>query len=310
MSSRRLFLKQAAIGSALSVIPTWAKAASADEFVKLSILHTNDMHSRVDSFDLNHSKYPGMGGLAKRAAVINTIISQEEHVLLFDAGDIFQGTPYFNEYGGSVELAAMNKMKYDAVTIGNHDFDMGIEHLADSIKSVNFPYLNANYSFKKTPLNDLIPPYQIFEKAGLKIGVFGLGVELQGLVDSKLYSQTKYFDPLEAALKISAHLKHSLHCDLVVCLSHLGYAYEHDKISDIKLAKKSKNIDLIIGGHTHTFLEKPTIIKNAIKHSTIVNQVGWAGLFLGQIDFYFHPKIKFPIFSPKVHFLDNNLALG
>lgn len=310
MSSRRSFIKQIAIGGALTSIPSWLKATEKQQMVKLTILHTNDMHSRVDSFEANHSTYPGMGGLAKRAAVINNIRSKEEHVLLFDAGDIFQGTPYFNEYGGSVELAAMDKMKYDAVTIGNHDFDMGIEHLAESIKSVNFPYLNANYELKHTPLNSLVEPYQIFEKAGLKIGVFGLGVELQGLVASKLYSQTKYIDPVEKANQISTHLKHSLQCDLVVCLSHLGYSYEHDKISDIKLAQKSKNIDLIIGGHTHTFLEKPTVIKNAKNHSTIVNQVGWAGLFLGQIDFYFHPKIKFPIFSPKVHFLDNNAPLG
>jgi 5'-nucleotidase len=304
MSSRRSFLKQVVVGGTLTAIPNWAKAIGDEEVVKLTILHTNDMHSRIDSFPDNHSTYPGMGGLAKRSAVINKVRSQEEHVLLFDAGDIFQGTPYFNEYGGSIELTAMNKMQYDAVTIGNHDFDMGIDHLANSIKSVNFPYLNANYSFKETPLNEIVPPYQIFEKAGLKIGVFGLGVELQGLVDSKLYSQTKYLDPIEISNKISEHLKHSLHCDLVVCLSHLGYTYNDSQVSDLILAQKSKNIDLIIGGHTHTFLEKPTIVKNAKNHSTIVNQVGWAGLFLGQIDFYFHPKIKFPIFSPKVHFLD------
>ena len=306
ITNRRTFLKTSLAGAALIGLPSWLRGSDYLSIKKLCILHTNDMHSRIEAFPANHNRYPNQGGMMRLAAKVAEIRTQEPNVLLFDAGDIFQGTPYFNEYGGELELKLMEKMKYDAVTIGNHDFDGGITHLAESVKKVPFNYLNANYGFASTPLNGLIPPYQLFEKEGIKIGVFGIGIELAGLVAPKLYSQTRYNDPLSAALKISYYLKHSLHCDLVICLSHLGYSYRSKKLSDKKLALKSKNIDLIIGGHTHTFLDQPTQIKNAKNHYTTIVQAGWSALQLGQLNYYFHSETKSSIWQNKVHFLDNH----
>jgi 5'-nucleotidase len=211
-------------------------------------------------------------------------------VLLLDAGDVFQGTPYFNYYGGELELKLMSMMKYDLATLGNHDFDNGIEGFYSQLPHANFDFVSANYDFKNTALDTHIKPYKIFHKDGIKIGVFGLGIELKGLVDKKNYKETVYNDPIEIAQDITRILRKEQKCDLVICLSHLGYQYKNNdenKISDLKLAQKTQDIDLIIGGHTHTFLDKPTIVKNAVGNEVLVNQVGCYGLYLGRIDFYF-----------------------
>jgi 5'-nucleotidase len=230
------------------------------DLVKVTILHTNDVHSRIDPFPANDPKYPGMGGVARRAAIISAIRKKEKNVLLLDAGDIFQGTPYFNLYGGKPELQLMSQMGYDAATIGNHDFDNGIEGLAAHLPDMNFPFLNVNYNFKDTPLQNKTLPYKIFKKGGIKIGVFGIGIELKGLVDPKLYGNTLYEDPMVHAERISVLLKNDYKCDLVICLSHLGYRYNDPKISDEIFAKQSAGIDLIIGGHTLS-LTNPSVIQ-------------------------------------------------
>jgi len=180
-------------------------------------------------------------------------------------------------------------MKYDIATIGNHDFDNGIDGLFGQLPNASFEFVNANYDFKNTILNGVIKPYQIIHKNGIKVGVFGLGIELEGLVDKNNYKETVYNNPLEIAQDLSRILKEDKKCDLIICLSHLGYQYKNDeqKISDLKLASLTKNIDLIIGGHTHTFLDKPTVVKNSVGKEVIVNQVGCYGLNLGRIDFFF-----------------------
>ena len=254
---------------------------------KITILHTNDVHSRIEPFPLDGGKYQGLGGIAKRSTLIEKIRKEEKNVLLFDCGDILQGTPYFNFYKGSIEFELMNKMRYDAGTIGNHDFDAGIEKLSEHLKSSNFQMLNCNYGFKNTPLSSSIDPYKIFEKDNLRIGVFGVGIKLDGLVPAALIGETQYNDPLENANKTANVLKNELQCDLVVCLSHLGYKYESKKVSDVVLAQNSSDIDLILGGHTHTFLEVPSSIKNKKGKEVLVNQVGWAGIRLGRLDFHF-----------------------
>jgi len=288
MSNRRAFLKVLGGSAALiglSGIPF--DLLAKQDLVKLTILHTNDVHSHIDPFPDNDPKYPGMGGVARRAALIKKIRAEEQHVLLLDVGDIFQGTPYFNMYGGEVELKMMSEMGYDASTIGNHDFDNGMDGLLKQLPNANFPLLCSNYDFSDTPLNNKTQPYKIFEKGGIKIGVFGLGIELQGLVDKKLYGNTIYNDPVVKAKYYSQLLKEEKKCDLVICLSHLGYKYKEEKISDEILAKQSRNIDLILGGHTHTFLDEPVRYKNADGKEILVAQVGWAGIKLGRIDYYF-----------------------
>jgi len=180
-------------------------------------------------------------------------------------------------------------LKYDLATIGNHDFDNTIEGLYKQLPNANFNFVSANYDFKNTVLDTHIKPYQIFKKDGIKIGVFGLGIQLEGLVGKKMYKETKYLDPVEISQDMSRILKDEQQCDLVICLSHLGYYNKRNpkRISDLNLAKVTKNIDLIIGCHSHTFLPKPTIVKNADHQNMLVNQVGCYGINVGRIDFYF-----------------------
>ncbi len=292
MSNRRNFIKQIASISALSLYkPTQILAENNLEH--LCIMHTNDVHSHIDPFPKNHKKYPGMGGVAKRAKLIQEIRSKCQHTLLLDAGDMFQGTPYFNYFGGELEFKLMNAMKYDAATIGNHDFDNGIDSLAHQVKSATFKILNANYNFKKTPMNGLTQPYKIFNKGKFKIGVFGIGIELKGLVNPKMFGNTIYNNPINVA-KYQAEFLKKKGCNLIICLSHLGLKYTSKKVSDIILAEKCSYIDIVIGGHTHTFLNKPIEINSKIAGKTYINQVGWAGINLGIIDVYIKNKSSKP----------------
>jgi 5'-nucleotidase len=287
-SSRRKFIRQSIYGGIgiIGLKSFGLEALAAKETVKITFLSTNDVHSHIDPFPMNDPKYPGLGGVARRAALIKDIRAKEQHVLLLDAGDIFQGTPYFNLYGGELEFKLMSEMGYDASTIGNHDFDNGLHGLVKQLPHAAFPFINCNYDFSDTVMSGKTIPYKIFYKDGIKIGVFGIGIELDGLVDKRLYGNTRYLDPVQKAAEMSLLLKKELKCDLVVCLSHLGYSYESRKISDVVLAKQSRDIDLIIGGHTHTFLEKPVTFANRDGKEIIVSQVGWAGIQLGKITFH------------------------
>jgi 5'-nucleotidase len=282
---RRDFIQTTIAGAAmLHISPALASVTAAVK--KITILHTNDVHSHIDPFPATDPKNPNLGGVSRRAALIESIRKENKNVLLLDAGDIFQGTPYFNYYGGEPELKLMSMLKYDLATMGNHDFDNGIDGFKKVLPHANFDFVSANYDFRNTILDDIVKPYKIFNMDGVKIGIFGLGVELAGLVDKKLYKETVYLDPVEIATQITSELKNVHKCELIICLSHLGYAYKDEKISDIKLAGMTRDIDLIIGGHTHTFLDKPTVVKNADSKDVLVNQVGCYGINLGRIDFY------------------------
>ena len=284
MSNRRKFIKNFGLG-AVGLTMINHELIAQEDVKRITILHTNDMHSRIEPF--SSGSFKGIGGMAQRSSIINEIRKKEKNVLLFDAGDIFQGTPYFNFYGGELEFKLMSQMKYDAATLGNHDFDNGLDGLKKQLKHASFPFVCANYDFSKTILKNSFKPYKIFLKDGVKIGVFGIGVELNGLVPKELYKETKYLDPLVEANKISDKLKNKMGCDLIVCLSHLGLMYNSNKVSDLVIAQKSKNIDLIIGGHTHSFLEKPILETNLDGKKVIINQVGWGGINIGKIDFIF-----------------------
>jgi len=253
---------------------------------RLTVLHTNDVHSRIDPFPMDGSANQGLGGVAARAEIIEKIRREEEHVLLLDAGDIFQGTAYFNFYKGEPEIKAMSSMGYEAAAIGNHDFDAGLENLAMQLTNhAKFPMLVSNYDFSGTPMEYKYQPYKIFKKGKIKIGVFGLGIEMAGLVSENLSAGAKYLDPVLKGNEMAYKLKKEKNCDLIICLSHLGYQYSDNKVSDKRLANETENIDLIIGGHTHTFLPAPVVLKNRKGDDVIVNQVGWAGINLGRLDF-------------------------
>jgi 5'-nucleotidase len=287
---RRHFIQQLSSGAMLlgtGAFPFQAYGSEHAEIVKLTILHTNDVHSRIDPFPMDGTRNQGTGGAARRASLIKKIRKEEQNILLLDAGDIFQGTPYFNFYNGELEMKLMSEMGYDAATIGNHDFDAGMENLVKQLKNATFPLINANYDFNDTVMKGHTMPHKIFQKQGVKIGVFGVGIEMKGLVADNLCIGARYLDPLSIANKTAAFLKDEAKCDYVICLSHLGYSYKENKIDDIKLATNSKNIDLIIGGHTHTFLDKPVVQKNLDSKPVLVNQVGWAGIMLGRIDVFF-----------------------
>ena len=288
---RREFLKNSIVGAAglgLLGLPTFSEAKSKTK--KLVILHTNDMHSRIDPFPNDGRANGGMGGMARRAALIKQIRAKEKNVLLLDSGDIFQGTPYFNFFGGELEYKLMSQMGYDAATLGNHDFDNGLTGLQKQLPNATFPFLISNYDFSETILKDKFQPYKVFVKDEMKIGVFGLGIDLKGLVGEDMYGKTVYLDPVQKAKEMVKVLRQEQECNLVICLSHLGYKYETDKIDDRKLAAQVGGIDLILGGHTHTFLEKPDTVISPGGEETIINQVGWGGINLGRIDIEFSSK--------------------
>lgn len=277
---RRKFIKQTSAGIALASLGGLTLQSCETRQRHITILHTNDTHSHIEPFEANHQRYAGQGGVARRAVVIEQIRKENPNTLLLDAGDIFQGTPYFNYFGGEIELKLMSMLKYDLATIGNHDFDNSIEGLYKQLPNAKFDFVCANYDFKNTVLDTHVKPYKIFYKDGIKVGIFGLGIELNGLVSPDLYKETKYIDPVGVAQDISKKLKETEQCNLVICLSHLGYNYSRnpEKISDLKLAAATKDIDLIIGGHTHTFLPKPTLVKNLNDENMLVNQVGAYGI--------------------------------
>ncbi|MBK6362926.1 MAG: metallophosphatase [Saprospiraceae bacterium] len=292
--NRRIFLKQAGISSLIlstSAHELWALTGEPD-IVQLTILHTNDVHSRIEAFPMDGSKNQGLGGTAKRASLIKKIRKEQKNVILLDAGDIFQGTPYFNFYLGEVEMKVMSAMGYDAGTIGNHDFDAGVEGLVRQLPHAEFPLLIANYNLSDSLLNGKTKEYKIFVKSGIRIGVFGVGIDVKGLVPKELCEGVVYQDPVQKAQQMATFLKNDEKCDYVICLSHLGYKYNENKVSDTVMAAETSDIDLIIGGHTHTFLNEPVAAANKSGKVVHITQVGWAGIILGRIDVFFERNRK------------------
>lgn len=314
---RKEFLKYIGGGSlALTLAPNLLLAEqfdliSQESAHKLTILHTNDQHSRIEPFDASYTKNPNQGGFARRASLISKIRNEEKNVLLLDSGDIFQGTPYFNFFGGELEFKLMSMMRYDASTMGNHDFDNGLQGFLKVLPNAKFPFICSNYDFKNTILEGKTEAYKIFMKNGIKIGIFGVGVELDGLVGKKNYGETVYQNPVEMAQHYADFLRNDKKCDLVICLSHIGFDYQDqpDKISDKHLAARTSGIDLILGGHTHTFLPEPLIFQNKDHKNVIVNQVGWAGILLGRLDFYFDKNRNVKNISWNNQLIDENIIV-
>ena len=285
---RRRFIRNVAAGTAgitLGAVPY--ELFAHEDFTTISILHTNDIHSHIEPFTDTDDRYANRGGLARIAKLATFERQKNPNTLLLDAGDMFQGTPYFNYFKGELMLKVMSEAGYDASTIGNHEFDNGLQGIKDPLPNAEFPIISSNYDFSDTILSGSFPEYKIFKRDGVKIGIYGVGIELENLVGKKNYGATVYNDPLVVAQKMESFLKNDKNCDLVICLSHLGLRYRDNKVSDMDLAAETSYTDLIIGGHTHTYLEKPLEEKNKLGQPVIVNQAWWAGLVVGKIDFVF-----------------------
>lgn len=302
---RRAFIRDASLTLAgVGLLPGAAFPIGNSQEPQLTILHTNDVHSRLDPFPANAGSMAGLGGAARRAALVQQIRATEEHVLLLDAGDMLQGTPYFNFFDGKPEFQAMQAMRYDAATLGNHDFDGGLGLLQRRLPELGFPILCTNYQFRNALLGEWIKPWQVFERGSIRIGVYGLGIRLDGLVPANLHDGTLYLDPVEAANNAAHHLRHAMNCHFVICLSHLGYAYRDGRISDQTLASRIRGTDLIIGGHTHTLLERPMIQTDMDGCPIRIAQVGWGGAWLGRIDVRFSRRLRWKHISGSCHLVD------
>ncbi len=258
-----------------------------DDDFRLVVLHTNDTHSRMDPFPMDGGRFAGLGGAARRATLIRRVREANEHVLLLDSGDIFQGTPYFNFFGGEIEFRAMTAMGYDVATLGNHDFDNGVDGLVATLPEAGFEFVSANYDVGGSALAGHVEPWTVREFDGVRVGIFGLGIAFEKLVLASLHEGVRYTDPITAARAACRELRAG-GCSLVICLSHLGYEYRSsDRPSDLTLAEAVPEIDLILGGHTHTFLDEAVVFGQGRTGFTVVNQVGWGGMRLGRVDVTF-----------------------
>ena len=256
---------------------------SAQKTKQLVILQTSDTHSRIEPIAVNAAaRYAGMGGTVRRATFIKEARKINPNLLLFDCGDISQGTPYYNLFQGEVEVKMMNLMGYDAMTIGNHEFDFGLENMARLFRMANFPVVCSNYDVTGTVLEGLVKPYTTFNRNGLKIGVFGLAPKMEGLVQADKCEGVVYNDPIEVAQKMADLLKNEEDCDVVICLSHLGYQLKNAPC-DEELAQKTNHIDAILGGHTHTFMKEPAVYLNKDGQNVPVMHTGKSGIYVGML---------------------------
>ncbi len=291
MIDRKTFLKQSAVvgaGLTLAGLKPMLGYSRNPGMKLITIMHTNDTHARIDPFPAGSGSLAGLGGAARRMALINKIRDKYPHNLLLDAGDTFQGTPYFNYYNGALDFKLMSMMGYDASTIGNHEFDNAVEGFVEVAPKAKFPFVSSNYDFIDAPeMAQFIREQLVLHVNGVKVGIFGLGVDFRNLVLPHLHKGVIYYDPVLVSEQMVRRLRTEQQCDLVICLSHIGYQYSDGRVSDVVVANEVDGIDLIIGGHTHTLLDEPVIIEKQGKEPTIISQVGHAGVVLGQIDFEF-----------------------
>ena len=248
---------------------------------QLVILHTNDTHSCIMPLNPNlaDTALAGRGGFLRRMALIEDERAKTPGLLLIDSGDFSQGSPYYNFYKGEVEVELMNRMGYDVATIGNHEFDFGLENMARIFRMAKFPIVCANYDFTGTSVEGLVKPYTIIKRNGLKIGLFGLSPQPKGLVDTTKFVGVKYLDPVETARRMAALLKKK--CDVVICVSHLGW--EDEELTDQMLVPATRDIDIVLGGHSHTYMKTLQYVKNVDGKDVPVDQNGKHGIWIGRI---------------------------
>lgn len=257
----------------------------------LVVLHTNDTHSCIMPLNPNlaDTAVAGRGGFLRRVAMIKEERAKNPDLLLIDSGDFSQGSPFYTMFKGDVEVGLMNLMGYDAATIGNHEFDFGLENMARIFKMAKFPVVCANYDFTGTCVEGLVKPYVIIKRNGLKIGLFGLSPQLEGLVDLSKCKGVTYLDPVEVGNRVAAELKHDKKCDVVICVSHLGWL-RPDEMGDQKLLASSKDIDLVLGGHSHSYFKALRYVNNADGKAVPVDQNGKNAMYVGKLTLSFDKK--------------------
>jgi len=301
MITRRRFLKGSIVGglvmasprSAFNLLSTPAWSALAAPLLEvqpgetlITILHTNDTHSQIDPLPANDRLYPDKGGVARRATLVKRVRKENPNTLLIDAGDVFQGTPYFNFYRGEVEYKAMSLIGYDVVTLGNHDFDNGVDALAAAMKFANFDFVSANYDVRGTPLESRVKPCVVRVVGGVRVGLFGMGVSPDNLITPANFKGVTYNDPIKPVKEVIGILRGRERCTLVIGMSHLGY-YPNPRegeVGDSQVAAQVDGIDFIASGHTHTFMKQPVLTKTPSGGNTIIYQVGRSGIYVGRID--------------------------
>lgn len=268
----------------LSLILTAFTITGMARVKKLLILHTNDTHSCVMPLKttLADTLQAGRGGFLRRLAMLGQERQKNPDLLLFDSGDFSQGSSYYSMFKGDVEVGLMNMMRYDAATIGNHEFDFGMENMARLFRMADFPIVCANYDFTGTCVEGLVKPYVVIRRNGVKIGVFGLSPKMKGLVSDKNCVGVKYLDPVKAAQKTADLLKNKEKCDLVVCISHLGWNIGGD--DDVLMMKNTRNIDIVLGGHSHSYFKQEKWVKNLDGVSVPNDQNGKSGIFVGRLE--------------------------
>lgn len=270
-------MKRIQISFLLCLALSFAFSLFAQDTKELILLQTSDVHSRIEPINQKGDRNYDEGGFVRRATFLDQFRKEHKNVLLFDCGDISQGTPYYNMFQGEVEVKLMNEMGYEAMTIGNHEFDFGMDNMARLFKMAKFPVVCANYNLDATPLKDIVKPYVILERHGLKIGVFGLGAKPEGLIQANKCEGVVYENPIEVSNEIAALLKKK-GCDLIVCLSHLGIQM------DERLVAKTRNIDVILGGHSHTFMKGPKTYLNMDGKEVPVMHTGKSGVRVGRLN--------------------------
>ena len=302
MISRRKFLsRSAAFGAVLLASPSKLQLSNNSQFewltaplletgpgeTLITILHTNDTHSQIDPLPDNDKLFPGKGGVARRATLVKRVRKANPNTLLIDAGDVFQGTPYFNFYKGEVEYKAMSEIGYDAGTLGNHEFDNGVDALAAAMKFAKFDLLSTNYDVRGTPLEGRVKQYTVRQIGGVRIGLFGMGISPVGLITPANFKGITYQDPVEPVRKVVKVLRDTERCSLVVGMSHLGYYTEprEGQVGDSQVAAQVDGIDFIASGHNHTFMDKPVSVKQPSGKETLIFQVGRSGIYVGRVDF-------------------------
>jgi 5'-nucleotidase len=302
MLNRRKFLTSSAFfGSTLIISSNRFSLLSVSDFQTLAaplleagsgetlitILHTNDTHSQIDPIPANDKTFPDKGGVARRATLVKRVRIENPNTLLIDAGDVFQGTPYFNFYKGEVEYKAMSQIGYDVGTLGNHEFDNGVDALAAATKFANFDLVSANYDVRGTPLEGRVKRYVTRELAGVRVGLFGLGISPVSLITPANFKGVTYLDPVSSAREIVKVLRETERCPLVVGMSHLGYypTPRNGEVGDSQVAEQVNGIDFIASGHTHTFMQKPVSVKQPGGEETLIFQVGRSGIYVGRVDF-------------------------
>lgn len=253
---------------------------------RIVILQTNDCHSQILPFNKNlaDKTKADLGGFTRRVAYVKQQREKNPDLLLFDSGDFSQGSSYYNLFKGDVEIGLMNIMHYDAATIGNHEFDFGLDNMARIFRMAEFPIVCVNYDFKGTVLEDIVKPYVVLKRNGLKIGVFGLSPKLEGLVVKENYGSIKYLDPVSSARNVVKILREKEKCDFVVCLSHLGWKTGDEEPSDERLIPLTDGIDVVLGGHTHSYVTPMDMVYNSKGSNVLISQNGKSGMYISRFD--------------------------